>query len=280
MKKLILLLFIAVQSFGAFAQVDTSTAEKKARYKISLIRDNTVRAITPAVFRNALYNIVDLAVTPGAVETDPTVTGTVKAITSGNVTNWNTAYGWGNHASAGYYTLSSSIPWTQITGAPTIPTNFLDLTTAQSAGGNKTFTGTTTLGLATLTGDITPTADNVVTIGVISKMLKNTFSLKVTAQSIQQYNTTGLSFLTSPGVVVGQFANSGNFMLQGGGSFADSGERLQVTGTAKLTGKITAGAGINAAALPTYADNAAATTGGLVVGDFYKTSTGVLMIRY
>lgn len=33
------------------------------------------------------------------------------------------------------------------------------------------------------------------------------------------------------------------------------------------------------AALPVYADNAAATTGGLAVGDPYKTSAGVLMTR-
>lgn len=32
--------------------------------------------------------------------------------------------------------------------------------------------------------------------------------------------------------------------------------------------------------LPTYADNAAAKTGGLTAGDFYRTSTGVLMVVY
>jgi hypothetical protein len=33
-------------------------------------------------------------------------------------------------------------------------------------------------------------------------------------------------------------------------------------------------------AVPTYADNSAATTGGLAQGDLYRTSTGQLMIRY
>jgi hypothetical protein len=37
---------------------------------------------------------------------------------------------------------------------------------------------------------------------------------------------------------------------------------------------------INFSNVPTYADNTAATTGGLVVGDVYRTSTGQLMIRY
>ena len=42
----------------------------------------------------------------------------------------------------------------------------------------------------------------------------------------------------------------------------------------KLFGKL------NIGTVPTYADNAAATSGGLSVGDVYRTSTGVLMVRY
>jgi hypothetical protein len=37
-------------------------------------------------------------------EADPTVPSHVKAITTTNISNWNTAFGWGNHASAGYLT--------------------------------------------------------------------------------------------------------------------------------------------------------------------------------
>ena len=38
-------------------------------------------------------------------ETDPVFTASVaSSITSTNIDNWNTAYGWGNHASAGYLT--------------------------------------------------------------------------------------------------------------------------------------------------------------------------------
>jgi hypothetical protein len=37
---------------------------------------------------------------------------------------------------------------------------------------------------------------------------------------------------------------------------------------------------INIAIPPTYADNAAATSGGLVAGDIYRKSDGTLMIRY
>ena len=37
---------------------------------------------------------------------------------------------------------------------------------------------------------------------------------------------------------------------------------------------------LNLGSLPVYADNAAATAGGLAAGDVYRTSTGVLMVRY
>ena len=53
-----------------------------------------------------------------------TVGGTVSA-TGGNSTNWNTAYGWGDHASAGYLT------------------SYTDTNTTYSAGTGITLTGTT-----------------------------------------------------------------------------------------------------------------------------------------
>ena len=40
-------------------------------------------------------------------ETDPTVPAHVKSITTTEKSNWNTAYSWGNHASAGYASASS-----------------------------------------------------------------------------------------------------------------------------------------------------------------------------
>jgi hypothetical protein len=42
-------------------------------------------------------------------ETDPTVPSYVKSITSTEKSNWNTAYGWGNHALAGYVPQSRTI---------------------------------------------------------------------------------------------------------------------------------------------------------------------------
>ena len=47
-------------------------------------------------------------------------------ITNTRVGQWNTAYGWGNHASAGYSTFSGS--YNDLTNKPTIPTNNNQLT--------------------------------------------------------------------------------------------------------------------------------------------------------
>ena len=49
-------------------------------------------------------------------------------------------------------------------------------------------------------------------------------------------------------------------------------EKLEVNGTIKATD-------INFTGLPTYADEAAATAGGLSTGDMYKTATGELRIK-
>lgn len=49
-------------------------------------------------------------------------------------------------------------------------------------------------------------------------------------------------------------------------------EKLEVNGTIKATD-------INFTGLPTYADEAAATTGGLSTGDLYKTATGEIRIK-
>ena len=46
-------------------------------------------------------------------ETDPTVPGHVKSISTTNISNWNSAHGWGNHATQGYL-KSGDIPGTDL----------------------------------------------------------------------------------------------------------------------------------------------------------------------
>jgi hypothetical protein len=67
---------------------------------------------------NSLTNLPDLS-NYLTTESDPVFgTSTAYGITNANVTNWNTAYGWGNHA--GLYRPISYVPsWNDITGKPT-----------------------------------------------------------------------------------------------------------------------------------------------------------------
>jgi uncharacterized protein (TIGR02145 family) len=66
-------------------------------------------------------------------------------ITSTLISNWNTAFGWGNHA--GLYRPISYVPtWNEITGKPTTLagygiTDAVNTTANQTIAGNKTFTG-------------------------------------------------------------------------------------------------------------------------------------------
>jgi len=73
-------------------------------------------------------------------ETDPVfVAAPAKAITSGLITNWNTAYGWGNHA--GLYRPVSYVPaWSEITSKPTSISGY-GITDAVTLTGNQTISG-------------------------------------------------------------------------------------------------------------------------------------------
>lgn len=67
-------------------------------------------------------------------ESDPTVSTDIKAITPTQIANWISAYGWGNHASAGYATTSALT--TGLAGKePTITAG----TTGQYRRGDKTW---------------------------------------------------------------------------------------------------------------------------------------------
>ncbi len=84
----------------------------------------------------------------------------------GNSGNWNTAYGWGNHASAGYITsVVTSLGYTPVTNARTLTINgtSYDLTanrswsvgTVTSVGGTGTVSGLTLSGTVTGSGNLT-----------------------------------------------------------------------------------------------------------------------------
>lgn len=64
-------------------------------------------------------------------ETDPVFSASAASgIVTGDITNWNTAFGWGDHSTAGYSTFDGQ--YSSLTGAPTIPADVSDLTDTTS----------------------------------------------------------------------------------------------------------------------------------------------------
>lgn len=83
-------------------------------------------------------------------ETDPIYTASSWYTTTNNSSNWDTAYGWGNHASAGYLTVAA----TSVTGTAN------EITV--SGTGSDPYTGAITIGLpdnVTIGGNLTVTGD-------------------------------------------------------------------------------------------------------------------------
>lgn len=81
-------------------------------------------------------------------ETDPVfVASTAYGIDSTDVTNWDTAYGWGNHASAGYAPINNPV----FTGTVTVPTSIV-------------FEGSTADAAETTLTVVDPTEDRTITL--------------------------------------------------------------------------------------------------------------------
>jgi len=87
-------------------------------------------------------------------ETDPVYTASSWYSTTNNATNWNTSFGWGNHASAGYLTsitsgqITTALGFTPVTNARTLTINgtTYDLSADRSwtvSGGISTLNGLT-----------------------------------------------------------------------------------------------------------------------------------------
>ncbi len=89
----------------------------------------------------ALHAKTAESITGGITETDPLWTASPSfGITSTNVSNWNTAYSWGNHATAGYLTsFTETDPlWTASPSFGITSTNVSNWNTAYSWGNHAT----------------------------------------------------------------------------------------------------------------------------------------------
>jgi hypothetical protein len=84
-----------------------------------------------------------------------TVQNGANAITNARVGQWNTAYGWGNHADEGYSTFSGS--YVDLTNKPTIPTNYLRDNADDTSSGSLTVVSYKFNGNATNPTDTTAT---------------------------------------------------------------------------------------------------------------------------
>ena len=121
---------------------------------------------------------------------------------------------------------------------------------------------------------ITPTADRTISFPDAT----GTVALVSGANGTVQYNEGGVLKGNSDFTVDPDWNDA---------STVFTGLKLNVTDTASAAGSKSVDIQVNGTSIfkildsvPTYADNTAATTGGLSAGDIYKTSTGSLQIVY
>jgi hypothetical protein len=142
----------------------------------------------------------------GGPETDPVFTSSAAfGITATNISNWNTAYSWGNHATAGYLTSLSVVPVTQggtnltsIAAGSILAANTANILSAiTSTTGLKILqnnAGTTSWNTSTGTGDsvlnISPTFVTSV-IGSVTMAVFDTLSTTVNAFNAARTLTIG-----------------------------------------------------------------------------------------
>jgi hypothetical protein len=101
-------------------------------------------------------------------ETDPIYVASSWYSTTNNASNWNTAYGWGNHASGGYLTTSSAAStYASLTGAYANPSWITSLAYSKITGVPAFLTSyTETDTLATVTGRGNTTTDRINVRGI------------------------------------------------------------------------------------------------------------------
>jgi len=131
-------------------------------------------------------------------ETDPIFTAHITYnITSTQVSNWDTAYGWGDHASAGYLTSVGTISYTSLSDKPTIYTSAYIGTTNVDftrASGSQTLSGVSISGNAgTVTNGVYTTDTGTVT----NTMLAGSIANNKLANSAITINSTSISLGSS-----------------------------------------------------------------------------------
>ena len=192
----------------------------------------------------------------GYTETDPIFTASPSAgITTTNITNWNTAYGWGNHASVGYLTSIPTHNHTSLTGVTSISFNSQSSDTSSIS---TTISGTGTYFDFNLTDDnnndwwrwrFTPSGGSVYDAMVLKPVSNGNANLiisgTVTADNLNvsnwdtayswgdhanvgyltsynDYYTTGATFNTGNGIITGTRNDGGTWTVNIDGRYLTS----------------------------------------------------------
>jgi hypothetical protein len=162
-------------------------------------------------------------------ETDPTVGSHIKAITTTNISNWNTAYGWGNHATQGYLT-SIVVSNINATGTPSATTYLRgDGAWATISGGASTYnvsvktsnytetstSGTIILKADTSTGGFTITLPSAVgnTSTIIIKKVVSANTLLINTTSSQTIDGNGSLSVTTLNLTITLISDNNNWLI-------------------------------------------------------------------
>jgi hypothetical protein len=196
-------------------------------------------------------------------ETDPIFTAAPAfGITNTLMTNWNTAYGWGDHSTQGYLTSFTEVDGSVTNEIQTLSVSGNNLTIS-GAGGNTvtlptsstpwTISGSdiyragigkvginTTTPLATLDvdGDIRGTSFKLLNVGNVGNRFKIGTNANGTDTDIE-YATGWLTFMPSPSNVAFALDNNGNAIMGLGTNKVGIGtatptEKLEVNGSVKI----------------------------------------------
>lgn len=238
-------------------------------------------------------------------ETDPLFQASAAAgISSGNISNWNAAFSWGNHASAGYLTSETDPVFAASPASGITNTNISNWNTAFGWGNHASAGYLSSVSAAALyqplDGDLTSIAGLVGTSGLLRKTGANTWSLD-TNTYLTSYTETDPVFGASAaaGITYGNISNWNSAFSWGNHASAGYATTASVAaGYQPLDGDLTSIAGLagtsgllrktgaNTWTLETtaYIDQAGArsaislTTTGTSGAATYNSSTGVLNI--
>lgn len=253
---------------GVKASADTITNEIVIGYGATGNGSNTVTLGNSSITKTYLVGTIYTGLASGIVKSD----GTSLSVITDNSANWNTAFGWGNHASAGYalasrlitingttYDLSADRSWTisaglsgsgtsgyipKFTGSGSIGNSIMNenSSTIFISGGLNVSQGASISGSAGMFPQLTLTADTNTQIRIQAPSSSYTSEILFWAgptshYGLVQYNNSSNALLFYANSTEGARLNSNGTFSIGN---TNTTYNLDVTGTGRFTGAITA----------------------------------------